>query len=679
MAEQDNHRRLASTLQAQLTESDSGEFEVGEQRERNHRYYAMQPLGNEQRGKSHYISPDVLDSVESKKAIFKETFTTARSVIKFAPVSAAPMENEAKTAYCDMVMKRNQQTRLLRDAWHDAFVAKRMVTMTLWKQETREITISLQGATQDQMMQIMAQQVGQERIVNINPEAIQTMNGAAFGDLIVEVDDSFAEVTLCRPERYYRDPNASYPENALWNTYEEDMSKGELKSLGYDEDIVDRLSKDYRWRSEEEDSSRKAHDRSWTRRRQHNRTPGQDMVSLYRTWTWLDLWNEDPEVAEEVQARNGMRLYEIHWSGNEVLRWSDGTLAVRDVDDQPFDEWTEYKISHAEHGMADADITAHTQKTNSTLKRLIIDNQQMRNTSRFSVLQSSLKNPRDLLDNRIGGIVWTKRHDAVKALEVPELSPLTLGVIGLLDQDGDRRSGMSSLGRGMNMDAVSNQNSENLIDKLTVRGNRRVTSAVRDFAETFLVPLYQRIARLGMDNDRRTYQREIKGKTVTIAPQTWVDTEMNIAVPKALTPEEGLMLAQQLLMVHQVQTADPDMRMIYTVAQKHELFARVYDALGIEDTMGLMVRPDSPQFQQAMQQSQQQQQQQQMIMQERDQFQRGMIMSQDRREWEKLTADITDKMADNLREDEKLEHEVAIDWEEIDIERTQNRAATIGG
>ena len=671
-------RSLVSALENQITESDSGTFEVGEQRERNHRYYSLQPMGNEQRGRSHYVSPDVLDSVESKKAIFKKTFLTGRKIVDFSPVAQNPNENEEKSEYCELVMKRNKRSQLFRDAWHDAFVAKRLVTMTLWREQTRDVRVVVQNATQPQLMQILAQQNAQGTIVSIDPTQLESRGGMASGDLIIEMDDSYPEIVLCMPERYYREPT-TYPDDALWNTFEEDVSRGELKDRGYDPDQVDTLSQDYRWRSEEEDSSRKAHDRSWTRRRQHNRLKGQNTISFYRTWTWIDLWENDFDVAEEIGAREGMHLYEIHWAQGEVMRWADGTIAVREVDEQPFDEWTEYKIAHAEHGLADADITSHTQKTQSTLKRLIIDNQQMRNTSRWEVLEGALRNPRDLLDNRIGGMVVSKKPGAINALPTPELSPLTLGVIGLLDQDNDRRSGMSGVARGMNPDVISNQNSEAMIDKITNRGNMRVTSAVRDYAENYLVPLYQRICRLAMQNDKRTYVVESKGQGLQIAPQTWIDTELNTAVAEALTPEENAAMAQQLLMIHQVQTQDPQMGVLYGLPQKRELFERVYDALGIKDTMGLMVSLDSPQFAQAMQQSQMQQQQMQQMQMQQAEFQRQMVMDAARREWEKINIDATDKMQDNMREDDKFNHQVTVDFAELEIEREQKRSASIGG
>ena len=672
-------RRLAYTLEAQLTESDTSMFEVGEQRERNHRYYALQPLGNEMRGKSAYISPDVLDSVENKKALFKETFLTGRQVVKFKTTTGNPMEADAKTAYVEMMLQRNQKSRLFRDAWHDAFVAKRMVVLAEWRAESRTVDLDISGANQQQVMQLMAMQQQNGTIIGVDQTGAQQQGGMFVGSLEIEFDDSYVHLELCQPERYYRDPNASYPEDAMWNTYEEDIGRGELIMRGYDPEVVQALSLDYRFRSEEEDSSRKAHDRSWTRRRQHKRTKEQETVTAYRTWTWLNMLEHDPEIAEELGVEDEyLRLWEIHWSQGTILRWQDGSLAIKEVEDVPFFEWCEYKVAHAEHGMADADIVSHTQRTQSILKRLIIDNQNMRNSSRYEVLVGGLKNPRDLLDNRIGGIVWAKRQGAVTPLPAPELSPLTMSVIQMLQMDGDKRSGLSDLAKGMNSDAVRYQNAEGLIDKLTTAGNRRVMTAARDWAETFLVPLCQYIVRLGMDNDNNQTQLEVGGRVIPVAPSQWIDTENNMAVAKALTPDEGRTHAQMLLMMHTTMAQDPQMAMLYGVPQRHALLDEVFDAIGVDDTSRYMMRPDSPEFQQAMQQQAMQQQQMQQLQKQMQEFQQRLLMSSDRREWEKLQLDATDKMADNVRDDDELAHKKDIDWVEVDIERQQQRQAAIG-
>ena len=183
------------------------------------------------------------------------------------------------------------------------------------------------------------------------------------------------------------------------------------------------------------------------------------------------------------QVADGVKLYEIHWSCSEVLRWKDGTPAMREVDTIPFFEWAEVKISHSADGTCTADVMSETQKTQSILKRLVIDNQQMRNTTRYEATVGSLKNPRDLLDNTIGGVIWSRQPGSVTPLATPELSPLTMNAVQMLKADGEERNGMSGLSKGMEMGAVNNQNASDMVSKLTSAGQRRVTMAARDFAD----------------------------------------------------------------------------------------------------------------------------------------------------------------------------------------------------
>ena len=154
-----SERTLVNLLESQVTESDSTNYEVGEQRERNHRYYTLQALGNEVDGRSQYISPDVLDSVEAKKAFFSETFFSGRKVVKFSPMGDGDKdEADKRTAYVNMQYELNDVFCLFRDGWHDAFVAKRMTVIALWKKDSDQVVIEVQGANQQQIEQIISQQ-----------------------------------------------------------------------------------------------------------------------------------------------------------------------------------------------------------------------------------------------------------------------------------------------------------------------------------------------------------------------------------------------------------------------------------------------------------------------------------------------------------------------------------------
>jgi hypothetical protein len=699
---------LVKILEDQITESESGAYQVGEQRERNHRYFTLQRLGNEQRGRSQYISPDVMDAVESKKALFEETFLSARQVVEFKNSTGAPFEADAKTAYVNKTLRRNKQHQLFRDGWHDAFVAKRMVTLTEWEEDSRTVTMTVQGAQEDQIRQ-MAMQRGQPigvdgtRLQALPQPPVMTPQGPMqpppvySGEIDVEYDDSYAKITLITPERFYRDPEADYPEESQWCAYEDDVTRGDLLLEGFDEDQVMGLSVDYRFRSNEKDSSRKAHDRSWTRRQQYDRVDTQSHVTVYRTWTWLNLTDDrwgDLELSFEPEDE--IRLYKICWCHGEVLLYADGYSAVEEAKCMPFNEWCEYKIAHAEHGMCTADVEAHAQKTNSTLKRLIIDNQQMRNNTRHEAVLGALKNPRDLMDNKIGGVIWSRAVGSVAPLATPELSPMTFNVLQMMREDSERRDGFSSLGKGMNTDAVRYQNADNMIERLTNAGTRRPMRAARDWANNFLVPLCQKIIELAIENDKSQSELEVRGRMIPIVPSQWTDNVHDMEVAKALTPEEGREFGQNMLMMHQIISQDPEMSLVYGLSQKHALMDSVFDALGVEDTTPYMARPDSEEVMQAMQQ-------QQMQMEEAKENQEAMTLTQvnlarsaDRREWERLNWDRTQDMAKSNMDEDKFEHEKALDfsqsrldwmkfdWErrvdtaEVQIERSQARAARVG-
>ena len=229
-------RGLVKILESQLTESEASNYEVGEQRERNHRYYTLQPLGNEVDGRSQYISPDVLDSVEAKKAFFSETFFSGRKVVKFSPMGANDqMEADKRTAYVNMQLERNESFCMFRDGWHDAFVAKRMSVCAHWNPATEDVVINIKGADQNQINQIIQQQgvVVDADTQGLKPDAQQQMQQpqmpqqpgqqpqqpgqqpqqppATFsGQVRVSLDVGYVDLKLIQPERVFRDPNATY-------------------------------------------------------------------------------------------------------------------------------------------------------------------------------------------------------------------------------------------------------------------------------------------------------------------------------------------------------------------------------------------------------------------------------------------------------------------------------------
>jgi hypothetical protein len=342
-------------------------------------------------------------------------------------------------------------------------------------------------------------------------------------------------------------------------------------------------------------------------------------------------------------------------------------------------------ISHAEYGMCTADVEAASQKNMSIIKRGIIDNMAMVNNTRYEAVHDRLLNPRDLLDNVIGGVVFSDQIGSVAPLAQPPLSPMTLPTLEMLQRDSEERSGMSSLAKGMNSDVIKNQNADSMVERLTNAGTRRVTAAARDFAKTFLIPLMQHVVKVGMENDKSQDQMESGGKIIPIVPSQWQDDENEMDTAVALTPDEAQIMAKQMIMLHQLKSQDEGIGPMYGPEQRHAFYDAVYEMIGIEDATPYIMSPQSPQYQQAMQsQAEQAKMQHAMAMQVQN-TQLESLNQQVQQGWAALNNKIMDTVHDNDLDDQKQKwqqyvdfEKLQLDQEELEIEEEQQRGVSIG-
>lgn len=672
--------KLIKTLQQQVTESDSSLFGVKDQMERNLQYYALEPLGNEQKGRSHYVSPDVHDYVESKKALFSQTFLANRQTVKFkAAGSTSGDEAKAKSAYVNRVLARNGKEQMFHDLWHDAFVTKRCVLMCEWTDDTEEESIDLpQPVTQEMLMaqfandpaikDIDTSQAAISMMPTVGSNGIPTEVVTLSGPITVVRAAGDFTFTVCQPERFYRDPLASSMEESMWATYMDELPRATLIDMGYDADSIMNVKGERKYGSDNVEFSRTSHDGSFVSKYKTSRADEQELVDFYKTWTYMDLSEAGAEHGEFPQ---GARLYEIHWVDNDVLLWADGTPAIREVTKMPFFEWSELRISHSANGMCGADVVAHSQKVNSVLKRAIIDNQNIRNNSRFEAVYDNLLNPRDLIDNTTGGVIFSEAMGSVAPLATPELSPLTMNVLEVMKMDTESRSGLSSLTKGMNTAVLNNQNAGDMVERLTNAAGSRPAADARSFAQTFLIPLFKYIVECGKQYDLSQDVVEASGRTIPVVPSSWQGKQDELDVSVALTPEEAEAHAQKLMTMHQMLAMDPVAGELYGLSQRHAMLDDVFDALGVSDTSAYMMRPDSPEFQQMQQQNQQMQQQMQQMEQQMQQFQMQLQEQTVAQGWAHINNSMMDKMEDNARQDIELQVETRQGDRELDIKASK--------
>jgi len=690
-----NDKELLATLENSINAADSyAESEIGEQRNKGHRYYYGKPLGNERAGRSQHVSMDVFDATESVKAMMMETFTADRNVCRFDPQTAEDfMPAKMATALANYIFYReNNGTKVLHDVIHDALLAKTGIVKRYYKnyyeyeEETFEgldeasfsmlasdpaVTI-MEIAEESVMAQVQDPQTGE-------PVAIQqTMYS---GEIARKIDKSKVCVEVIPPEDFLITPRATDENDADFCSHRTSRTRGELLSEGYDPEIVAKLQED---KDLQEDGSL-----------------GRDSVDNYR--------HDD---ADEVDNdREYVTIYESYLKKYrsdlkkcvylKVLHSRRTLLDVEMVSEKPFRYFTPFPLPHRFHGMSLADVLVDIQKTQSSLKRGVVDHTFMTNTSRFVANLSLVKNPRDLLDNRVGAVIDVNSpnpESVVRPMAMPNLSGTVFQAMESLETEKEARSGMSRMARGMDSTVVSKQNSSDLITQFMNASNRRIMVMCRNFAENFLKPLMFDIYKLAVENEKQQKMIQLDGQFVPVNPQFLGDrTEMSVAV--ALTPEEQAQEAQMLLSLDQQFTAnpnDPSLGGMYGAPQRHAMISRAFELLNIKSADMYLFNPNSPEFQQMQQQQQQAQQEAELKQQQQLEFNaditsrqvsvmEGQLELDILKEQHKMVLETQkqehveeEKDSRLLMDVEKQKHDMQMDEKELAVEKVQNRNVTIG-
>jgi len=699
IASEINEGELLASLENSINAADSyAESEIGHQRDKGHRYYYGQPLGNERTGRSQHVSMDVFDAVESVKAMLMETFSADRDICRFDPQTAEDfVPAKMATALTNYIFYReNKGSKILHDVIHDALVAKTGIVKRYYKnyyeydEETFEgldeagfsmlasdeaVTIT-EYAEEAQMAQVQDPQTGQML------EMAQVMYS---GELVRKIDKSKICIEVIPPEDFLITPRATDEEDADFCSHRTSRTRGELLSEGYDPELIQRLDED---KDMHEDGSL-----------------GRDSVDGYRH---DDSYEADNDREYVTIYESYMKKYRDDLQKCVVLKVLHSRRVLLDleiVSEKPFRYFTPFPLPHRFHGMSLADVLFDIQKTQSSLKRGVVDHTFMTNTSRFIANLSLVKNPRDLLDNKVGAIIDVNSpnpENVVRPLPMPNLSGTVFQAIENLETEKEARSGMSRMARGMDSTVVSKQNSSDLITQFMNASNRRIMVMARNLAENFLKPLMHDIYRLAIENESQEKMLQLDGQFVSVNPQFLGDrTEMSVAV--ALTPEEQAQEAQMLLSLDQQFTMnpnDPTLGGMYSAPQRHAMISRAFELLNIKNGASFLFDPNSQEYQQQQQQMQQQQmqadQEAKLLAQQQAEFNaditsrqvsvlEGQLELDVLKEQQKMVLETQkqehleeEKDSRLLMDVEKQNHDMEMDEKELTVEKEQKRNVSIG-
>jgi hypothetical protein len=536
---------------------------LSREREKAMSYYNGELPLRQSAGSSSFISTEVYDAVESMKAQLLETFSAGREIAKFDPNSPEDAE-EARiaTAYCDyVVFRQNDGYHIFSDVIHDGLIARVGVAKVYWEENEENIEEEFDDLTEDEVMALAAE----EDISDLQAEADEDQPGLYSGKLTRKRDSSQVRIEVLNPEEFCVEPQAKHLGPEYFCDHRSLKTKDELIKMGFDQKKVESISR------VEDKLTLQALPETWARFQQLD--AGFKIDSSEQQDELKTILVHECYWKFKRQGDKHAKLYKIVRAGNV-------TLEIQEVDDLPFVVFAPLPIPHSFYGNNFAARVIPSQNVRTVLTRAIVDHATITVNPRYTVLKGGLTNPRELLDNRLGGLVNVTRPDAISPLEQAPLNPFVYQTLELIKSQTEETTGISSLSQGLNKDAISSQNSDAMVERLVSLSQTRQKVIARNFANNFLIPLYLKVYSLVVAKEDKEKIVELAGNWVKVKPSSWRDRK-TVSVSLHLGYREHDTEAQKRLEMAAFITQNPAFAPMFQMPNAYKLASDVMKLRGM--------------------------------------------------------------------------------------------------
>jgi len=546
---------------------------LSREREKTMQYYNGELPLRQSPGSSSYISTEVYDAVESMKSQLLETFAAGREIVKFDPNTPEDSE-EARiaTAYCDYVIfRQNDGYQIFSDAIHDGLMARVGVGKVYWEDNEEQIDEEFEDLPEEAIMLLTAE----DDITDLSAE-INEDTGLYSGKLTRVRDTSQVKIEIINPEEFSIEPQAKHLGGEYFCSHRSLKTIDDLVKMGFDRKQIENA------KGVEDKLSLQAMPETFAR--------FQQLDSGFKV--------DDHEAQDELKM---VLVHECYWKikrkGDKhaklykIVRLGKETLEIQEVSDLPFVVFTPLPISHSFYGNNFAARVIPSQNVRTVLTRSIVDHATITVNPRYQVLKGGLTNPRELLDNRLGGLVNVTRPDAVSPLEQAPLNPFVYQTLELIKAQTEETTGISSLSQGLNKDAISSQNSDAMVERLVSLSQTRQKIIARNFANNFLIPLYLKVYALVTAKEDKEKVVELAGNWVKVKPSSWRDRK-TVSVSLHLGYKEHDNEAEKRLQIAMFLTQNPHFAPMFQMPNAYKLASDVMKLRGMPAVNDYLTPPD---------------------------------------------------------------------------------------
>lgn len=499
--------------------------------------YLGKPLGNEVEGQSDVVTSDVADVVDGLMPSLLRIFTTAENVVGFDPTGPEDIKQaEQESDYVSHVFFKENPSFLIMFYWmFDALLQKNGIVMANWD-ESEEVTTENYKALSDVELADLLEDDELEPVAQLERE---DESGTVYDVDFRRVRKTGRVCVENVPPNEFRiskDCASLDPNKARMVGWERDMTRSDLKGMGFDPVQIDELPSIAPSADGVEKRARK--DKGDEQDADASMDKSQELVRVRMAFIKVDF--DDDGRAErrlvytsvggsgDSQAQNS--------SKGHLLRWKDGSDANQPVDRQPFHVLCAAPLPHKHFGRSPAEKVIDVQETSTTLLRQVLDNLHHTNNPQHAVWEAGMSENTldDLLSTRVGSIKRFARspQESYMPLTVPFTAGSTFPMLEYFDTVKRDRTGISNDSQGLTPDALKHIQTSAAMQFLD-KSREKIEAVARIFAETGIRSLFLHIHELLLKHQDKEKVVQLRNEFVPIKPSSW-RTRYNMTVKVGL-------------------------------------------------------------------------------------------------------------------------------------------------
>jgi hypothetical protein len=644
----DEDRDLQSAVQAAYQDAvDYIDLTVQPERNLAQEYYDGKPLGDEEDGRSSYVSRDVAEGIDSMKPSLVDVVCGNDTVTSIDPRNASdvPGAEQATDAVNYVLTVQNDKDAFIASAMHDGLLAKTGFTLARWdttpiiteewysgltpdafklvldddELEVIEGSVEVTGtAYEDELHPDVLPHIPAEAIakpmamppgpMGLMPPGAGPMpsmppqmghNGGPPMEMTISArvrrtsSQGRCVVETVPPEAIIISRRSRSFEKAAYIAHRSLKTVSELVGMGYDRDEVEEFA---------------GSDGGF------GNLGANDMAELSRNpAAWMSATTEVDETMRHVLYVEHYILHDSDGDGiaelHRVCTVGTGCHILHDeiVPEHGIVDWCPHPIPHVAIGHSEADKIMDLQVIKTHVMRDTLDSLAQSINPSLVVVENQVEMS-DVLSNEGSKVIRVKQQGAVQELTTTFQGQYGLPFLQYIDDVRASRTGVSKASQGLDPDVLQSTTASAVNNTITA-SEQRLMLVARNFARSLkrLIALVFRILCRHQDKPMTIRLRE--REFVEVDPRTWntaMDVTVNVALGKQAEARKAAVLTQVLAKQEAAMEKYGFTNPVVGIEQWRHTLEQIMRANGIKDVSSY-VKEITPEAMQQIMQSQSQQ------------------------------------------------------------------------